>query len=57
VLASGDDGVVRARDPAAREALFTIDTSYRVTAVHEIATLLAIAHDFGVLVIELNLGT
>jgi hypothetical protein len=51
VLASGGDGVVRVRDPAARQALFTIAT------VHEIATLLAIAHDFGVLVIELNLST
>jgi hypothetical protein len=48
---------VRVWDPATGASLIIIDTSYRVTAVHEVATLLAIGHDFGVSVIELNLST
>ena len=49
--------MVRVSDPATGASLITIPTSRRVTAVNEVATLLAIGHDFGVQVIELNLGT
>jgi hypothetical protein len=58
LLASGgEDNMVRVSDPATGASLITIPTSRRVTAVNEVATLLAIGHDFGVQVIELNLST
>ena len=58
LLASGsEDETVPVWDPATGASLLTIPTPYRITAVHEVATLLAIGYDFGVLVMELDLST
>lgn len=58
LLASGgEDNMVRLWDPATGVPLVTIPSPYPVTAVHEVATLLAIGHDSGVLVVKLNLST